>query len=355
MGEKMMERKVQSKVTVIVPVYNVEPYLERCVNSLMHQTFDDVEILLIDDGSTDRSGELCDRMAQQDERIRVFHKENEGQGIARNLGLQNASGKYVCFLDSDDYYDPDTCRELYELMERTHADLCCYGYQIETGEQQIVRVPHIRDAEYTAEAFYKKFVPHYFGDDPAEDELRGFSSCMTIFRRDVIEEHGIRFPSEREYLSEDTIFSLRFCAYADKAVTTSKVYYHYCQNPESFSHAFHEERLEQTLAFGKVLDEWAKRMEIKEETRVRRAMYLWVNLMAYLRQGIRYCEGSGQGKKQERSFIRQTCRRQELREKLEILRKAPLPKQQKLLLALILRQKYRCVMWLVRIRANIRL
>lgn len=346
---------MQSKVTVIVPVYNVEAYLERCVNSLTRQTLEDIEILLIDDGSADRSGELCDRMVQRDDRIQVFHKENEGQGIARNLGLEKASGKYVCFLDSDDYYEQDTCKELYELMERTEADLCCYGYQIETGEQQIVRIPRICDAEYVGAAFRTKFVSHYFGDDPAEDELRGFSSCMTIFRRAIIEEYGIRFPSEREYLSEDTIFSLRFCEHADKAVTTSRIYYHYCQNPESFSQAFHEERLEQTLAFGRVLDEWAERMEISEETQIRRTMYLWVNLMAYLRQGIRYHEASGQGRKQEQSFVRQTCGRSGLREKLKSLRKAPLPKQQKLLLALILKQKYRCVMWLVRIRANIRL
>lgn len=351
----MIQRKIPSKVTVIVPVYNAELYLERCVNSLIQQTINEVEILLIDDGSTDRSSELCDWMAQQDERIKVFHKENEGQGLARNLGLQMATGKYVCFLDSDDYYELDTCKELYNLMEHTQADLCCYGYQIETQEQRIVRIPHICDAEYTADAFDKKFVLHYFGDEPTEDELRGFSSCMTIFRRDIIEEHKIRFPSERKYLSEDTIFSLRFCEYANKAITTSKIYYHYCQNSESFSQTFHVERLEQTLAFCKVLDEWAKRLGVMEDTQVRRAMYLWVNLMAYLRQGIRHYKGSIKGRKQEYSFIEQTCRRKEIREKLEILWKVPLPKQQKLLLIFILLQKYKCVMWLVRIRANIRL
>ena len=201
----MTDRK--SKVSVIVPVYNVENYLKRCVDSLIRQSLAEIEILLIDDGSTDRSGKLCDELAGADLRISVYHKENEGQGIARNLGLQKATGTYVVFLDSDDYYDPDTCRALFELMEHTQADLCCYGYQIETQDCQVVRIPNITDREYEGEAFQKEFVPHYFGDQPEKDELRGFSSCMTIFRRSIVEEHNICFPSEREYLSEDTTVS----------------------------------------------------------------------------------------------------------------------------------------------------
>ena len=212
-----------SKVSVIVPVYNVENYLKRCVNSLTKQSLKEIEIILIDDGSTDQSGTLCDELAKTDRRISVYHKENEGQGIARNLGLQKAIGKYVVFLDSDDYYDPDTCGDLYELMEQTQADLCCYGYQIETQDHQVVCIPKIADREYVGQDFLKEFVPHYFGDDPKKDDLRGFSSCMSIFRRSIIEENHICFPSEREYLSEDTIFSLRFCEHATKAVTTSKM------------------------------------------------------------------------------------------------------------------------------------
>lgn len=347
----MTDRK--SKVSVIVPVYNVENYLKRCVDSLIRQSLAEIEILLIDDGSMDRSGKLCDELAGADLRISVYHKENEGQGIARNLGLQKATGTYVVFLDSDDYYDPDTCRDLFELMEHTQADLCCYGYQIETQDCQVVRIPNITDREYEGEAFQKEFVPHYFGDQPEKDELRGFSSCMTIFRRSIVEEHNICFPSEREYLSEDTIFSLRFCEHARKAVTTSKIYYHYCQNPNSFSQAFHEERLKQTISFGKTLDEWAVRMKLEPETCVRRAMYLWVNLMAYLRQGIRYYEQTDP--RQELSFIKAVCQQTEVRNKLEVLKEAQLPRQQKLLLQMILGKQYRSVLWLVRIRAKVKL
>lgn len=344
---------METKITVVVPVYNVEKYLERCVSSLIHQTLKEIQIILIDDGSTDSSASICDFYSEIDKRVEVIHKKNEGQGIARNHGLASARGEYVCFLDSDDYYELDTCKELYELMKRTDADLGCFGYQIETQQKQIVRVPRIKEHIYVEEAFRKEFVLHYFGDDPEQDDLRGFSSCMSIFRRDIIAKNTIFFPSEQEYLSEDTIFSLRYCQCAKSAVTTSKIYYHYCQNPISFSQIFHEERLEQTIAFGNELDKWAVQMNLENETELRRAMYLWVNLMAYLRQGIRYY-----GKKSIRQvfgFVQKVCEKKEVREKLIILREIQLPKQQKLLLWLIVNKQYLGVWMLVSIRAKIKL
>ena len=105
-------------ITVIIPVYNILDCLERCVRSVTAQTYKNLEILLIDDGSTDGTGELCDRLAREDDRIRVFHKENGGSSSARNLGLRQATGEYVGFVDSDDYIDSD----MYERLLRAVAD-----------------------------------------------------------------------------------------------------------------------------------------------------------------------------------------------------------------------------------------
>ena len=99
-------------ISVIVPVYNIEKYLERCVQSICNQTYQKLEIILVDDGSTDGSGALCDQLAQKDERIKVFHKENGGSSSARNLGLQNATGEYIGFIDSDDYIEPTMYEKL---------------------------------------------------------------------------------------------------------------------------------------------------------------------------------------------------------------------------------------------------
>ena len=96
------------RISVVLPIYNVQNYLEQCVQSLIEQTYKDIEILLVDDGSTDKSGEICDKLATKDDRITVFHKENGGTHTARNLGIQKASGEYVMFLDPDDWLDTDT-------------------------------------------------------------------------------------------------------------------------------------------------------------------------------------------------------------------------------------------------------
>lgn len=110
-------------ITVIIPIYNIMDCLERCVSSVCAQTYRNLEILLVDDGSTDGTGALCDRLAERDGRIRVFHKENGGSSSARNLGLQKARGEYLGFVDSDDFIEPD----MYErLMEQVKAG----GYSI---------------------------------------------------------------------------------------------------------------------------------------------------------------------------------------------------------------------------------
>ena len=103
---------IRPKVTIIVPVYNVEKYLTCCIGSILSQSFKDFELLLIDDGSSDLSGEICDDYVEKDARIRVFHKENGGVSSARNLGLENAQGEWICFIDSDDWVEVDFLKEL---------------------------------------------------------------------------------------------------------------------------------------------------------------------------------------------------------------------------------------------------
>ncbi len=117
----------QPLISVIVPVYNIIPYLPRCVESLRTQTYKNLEILLIDDGSTDETPALCDRLATEDERIRVFHKKNGGPSSARNFGLQQAGGEYVGFVDSDDYVDADMYERLYGAIEKTGMPVAQVG------------------------------------------------------------------------------------------------------------------------------------------------------------------------------------------------------------------------------------
>ena len=134
---------MSKKVSVIVPVYNVEDYLERCVGSIIGQNYQDLEIILVNDGSTDSSGIICDNLAQKDNRIRVIHKQNEGLGYARNSGLDVANGQYIFFVDSDDYIMPGIIKELVTAVTEYQADVASCGYKSGKKEYYVYRKAQI--------------------------------------------------------------------------------------------------------------------------------------------------------------------------------------------------------------------
>ena len=119
---------MKPEISVIVPVYNVEPYLKRCLDSIINQSMKDIEILIIDDGSTDKSGEICEEYAGLDNRIKVTHQNNHGLSYARNTGLDQAQGKYIMFVDSDDYVERDFCKIPYEIAEKNDAEIVIFHH-----------------------------------------------------------------------------------------------------------------------------------------------------------------------------------------------------------------------------------
>ena len=344
---------MNTKISIIVPVYNVELYLERCVDSLIHQTLKEIQIVLVDDGSTDKSPLLCDEYAKKDSRVIVIHKKNEGQGIARNYGLSNAKGEYVCFLDSDDYYELNTCETLYHCLKETNADLCCFGYQIDDKEGNMVRRPVIKEKIYMNQEVQTDFILHYFGDSPEDDNLRGFSSCMSTFRTSVIKEHNLEFPSEREVLSEDTIFSLEFCKRTKIVVTLPQVFYHYCQNAQSFSQGYRKDKFEKTKVLYTILKKYAKEFDVEEKTNIRLAMLIWVNMMACLKQETRRIPKVG--RKEVLKNIKEMCNDEMTVKELPKLLKTSLPLQQRVLLFCIIYKLPRLAMEIAYIRAKIKL
>ena len=172
-------------ISIIVPVYNVREYLPRCVQSLKSQTYPQIEILLVDDGSTDTTGKLCDRMAKEDPRIRVFHKENGGSSSARNLGILEARGEYLGFVDSDDYVEPDMYRKLYDAIEQYGAPAAQVGRdEIDPRGNRLpdICIPPEQAECMEAKDFMKELLMHR-GD---------CSFCTKLIRRDVLE--GQKFP-----------------------------------------------------------------------------------------------------------------------------------------------------------------
>lgn len=344
---------MSTKMSVIVPVYNVEDYLERCIDSLIHQTLEEIQIILVDDGSTDSSPSICDAYAREDQRVLVIHKENEGQGIARNHGLAKAMGEYVCFLDSDDYYELNTCEVLYKHLKETNVDLCCYGYQIDDKDGNLVRRPLIREKIYQGQEVSADFILHYFGDLPEDDNLRGFSACMSAFRTSIIKEKNLEFPSERKVLSEDTIFSLEFCKHAKGVATLPQVFYHYCQNAESFSQGYRKDKFIKTKILYGILKGYTKEFNIEEKTNIRLAMLIWVNLMACLKQETRRIPEHG--RKEVLKNVKEMCNDEMTVKELPKLWNTSLPLQQKLLLFCIMHKLPRLAMEIAYIRAKIKL
>ena len=165
-------------ITVIVPIYNILEYLPRCVRSITAQTYSRLEILLVDDGSTDGTGELCDRLAREDGRIRVFHKENGGSSSARNLALEHASGEYVGFVDSDDYISPDMYERLLEGIRQFQASAAQVGRDETDAQGNLlpdICVPPREPVAIEEEEFLKELLLHR-GD---------CSFCTKLIRRDL--------------------------------------------------------------------------------------------------------------------------------------------------------------------------
>jgi len=141
--------------SIIIPVFNVAEYLESCLNSVISQSFTDFEAILVEDGSTDGSDKICDKLSQNDSRIKVIHKENEGVAVARNTGINKASGNYILFLDSDDKFKPEILQNIYNKISETNAEIIVFGYERINSSNQILLVSK-PDIDFTKNTLHKK-------------------------------------------------------------------------------------------------------------------------------------------------------------------------------------------------------
>lgn len=212
-------------ISVLVPVYNVEKYLEECIESIIKQKYKNLEIILVDDGSTDSSGATCDRYAEKDSRIKVIHQKNQGLATVRNVSIAAATGKYVGFVDSDDFISPDMYSDMVSIAEENNADIvmCNLGYVDQHGNE----IPNYRSAQPidNNEMTGRQFVT---------DLCNQYNSTYVVtvdklYRRNLFE--GIRYPDGR--INEDEAVIHRIAHKCNKIVFTSKAYYFYRQQPQS--------------------------------------------------------------------------------------------------------------------------
>ena len=214
-------------VSIIVPIYNVGRYVEKCITTIVNQTYKNIEIILIDDGSTDKSGKICDEWKEKDKRIKVIHKENEGVSIARNVGIKNATGQYFFFVDGDDYLSEDIIYNLYKSLIENNAQIAVSG--------------HFYVTYFNKTMLYSKENYVANGEEILKRLLR-FDDIYPViwgklYKREIFE--GIEFPERK--INEDAAVIYILLDRAEKITHIDKAGYYYIQREKSIVHAEYDE------------------------------------------------------------------------------------------------------------------
>jgi len=227
------------KVSIILPCYNVEKYLDRCMNSIVNQTLKELEIILVDDKSPDSTPTKCDEWANKDSRIKVIHKtQNEGLGYARNTGLEQATGEYVAFVDSDDFVSLNMYESLYNCAVIEQADVV-YSNSIfyKDDKHQSVRYDVHEDIHIIGRNEVDEFLLDMVGPVPSYPHNVKYMMSVwhAVYRKKILEDYSIRFVSERQLISEDLIFDIDYLCHCNKIIYLKEAHYYYCDNGASLS------------------------------------------------------------------------------------------------------------------------
>ena len=240
------------KVSIIVPIYNVEKYFLRCMDSLMNQTLKEIEIILVDDGSPDSCPKKCDEFAALDVRIKVIHKLNGGLGFARNSGLEIATGEFVAFVDSDDYVDLNMYETLYNQAKIHNLDTLFCGFNNVDSKNYIHPVSEVDSLKiFDSQQKIENFLLDMIGTEPnyPVDRKYQMSVWHAIYSRNSIENNSIRFCSEKEFISEDIIFHIDYLQKVNKIGILPEALYNYCDNADSasLSGSYRKDRFERYI------------------------------------------------------------------------------------------------------------
>jgi len=228
-------------LTVVIPVYNVEKYLDRCLKSILIQEWKNYDIILVDDGSTDRSPQICDDYVKAYDFISVIHKENGGLSEARNTGLSQAKGEYIYFPDSDDWLEPDTFIALAEALESQKFDIISFNREFVKGEEDVIISDPVETQVFNGKDAFVHMLKHSY--------ITGFANDK-IYRKSLFVDHDILFPKGKYY--EDLGTNYKLFLSAKKVYATNQKYYHYLiDNPDSITQSWNEKKFRDMFEFYK--------------------------------------------------------------------------------------------------------
>lgn len=227
-----------AKVSVIVPVYNTQQYLDQCLTALTNQTLRDIEIICVDDFSTDNSLEIIRKYQQRDSRIKIIQNDqNRGLSASRNHGIKNATADYIMFCDDDDYYEPDMCQEMLDLVQRNNADMAVCSVNVIYETPELERMRHSDNKMFN--------IPDgCFDVNSSQISEIHNGSPLRIFKRDIITNNNLMYPVGLKY--EDVYFNKVYCLYAKRIATTSKKLYNYRRRSNSLTHQVYSARANYT-------------------------------------------------------------------------------------------------------------
>ena len=325
------------EISVIVPVYRAESFLRKCTDSILNQTFQDLELLLIDDGSPDHSGALCDQIAKEDPRVRVFHKDNGGVSSARNLGMTQANGQYFAFADSDDWLPLDALETLYTALTAAGADTAGGGHwRVEQDGRREAEPGALPQGVYGCEEIRKGIVDRLLGQrlgKPGE-VLNGFV-WRFLFSRSVIQNHGMHFLGA--YL-EDELFLLEYFCYANKLAMTDKAVYHYLQNPASVTRRYLPDYMQTFHTFMKAKEALAQRLELGRDQPLWRENSCWAGLLIAV--GNEFAASNAASLAEKRRRVRGICQLPEMASAIRQIHPEGLGRNKQIVADLIRRRQY---------------
>lgn len=254
-------------ISIIIPIYNAKDYLQKCLNSVIGQTYKDLEIILINDGSTDESGKICDVYANIDNRIIVIHKNNEGVSAARNYGLKIAKGKYIGFIDPDDWLEHDMIDYLYNLITKYNADMSICGFYKENPDGKLL------------DKYRESNLKLLNGKETINLMLDNGYVWNKLFSKKIIDQYRIKF-DENIAFCEDMLFCCQYLMKAKKVVYENKPKYHYIIHGENITKSqFSFKKVSSLDALNKIIDLIRDNKEININRYINNFMHMNISLL----------------------------------------------------------------------------
>lgn len=346
------------KVSVIVPVYKVEKYINQCVDSLVNQTLKDIEIILVDDGSPDNCGKICDEYASRDNRVKVIHKTNEGVSAARNDGIKYATSNYVMFVDSDDWCELNMCEVAYNNIVETNSDIAIFNHynNYENYEKENTNIPERLDLDSHEEIeklqmtiFHCNFIRLL--DSNSKYYLDLGAPWSKIFKRTFLIDNNLYFDKSLKGIFDDVFFCLYSLEKAKKVITRNNTLYHWRRLENTLSNSFKKDNLEK---YSKITSECEKFVKVNNKNKFfYRAYYarIILNILKLLK--FYYCNDlNDEDIKKRRKMLKDTLNSEPYKSAIKYVKYSDLSKYQKIYLALFKLNSPFFIMLFYRLKSN---